>query len=141
MIVLDSDHLSILQHPESPQYERLTAAMVQSADTDFATTAVSPEEQMRAWLAAINRARSVQDQVPYYARLTGLVDFYCRWHVIPFHEPAADRFVALRKERIRIGTMDLKIAAIVLTHDALLLSANVRDFERVPGLRVANWLG
>jgi predicted nucleic acid-binding protein len=36
--------------------------------------------------------------------------------------------------------MDLKIAAIVLIHDALLLSVNLRDFQQVPNLRVANWI-
>src|SRR5260221_13275036 len=89
MIILDSDHLSILQHPESPQNERLTAAMDRSADSNFATTAISLEEQMRGWLAAINRARRVHDQTLYYLRLTGLVDFYSRWQVTPFHELAA----------------------------------------------------
>jgi tRNA(fMet)-specific endonuclease VapC len=140
MILLDSDHLSILQHPENPQYARLTTAMYQSDDADFATTAISLEEQMRGWLAAINRARNVHGQPLYYARLTGLVDFYCRWRVASFDEQAADRFVALRKEAVRIGTMDLKIASIALTSGALLLSANLRDFEQVPGLRVENWL-
>ena len=42
--------------------------------------------------------------------------------------------------KIRLGTMDLKIAAIALVNDALLLTANRRDFERVPALRVENWL-
>lgn len=37
--------------------------------------------------------------------------------------------------------MDLKIASIALTQDALLVTANLRDFEQVPGLRVENWLG
>ena len=36
--------------------------------------------------------------------------------------------------------MDLKIAAIALSHAALLLSRNLVDFTRVPGLRVENWL-
>jgi tRNA(fMet)-specific endonuclease VapC len=36
--------------------------------------------------------------------------------------------------------MDLKIAAVALTNDALLLSANLREFGRVPGLRVEDWL-
>src|SRR5436190_15040802 len=140
MIVVDTDHLSILQHPESPQYERLTAAMNLSADGEFATTAISLEEQLRGWLAAINRARQVHGQLLYYGRLTGLVDFYSRWHILAFDEPAADRFVALRQAGLRIATMDLKIAAIALTHVALLLSANLVDFEQVPGLRVEDWL-
>lgn len=36
--------------------------------------------------------------------------------------------------------MDLKIAAIALMNDALLLTANMVDFKQVPGLRVENWL-
>jgi predicted nucleic acid-binding protein len=36
--------------------------------------------------------------------------------------------------------MDLKISSIALEEGALLLSANLRDFERVLGLRVENWL-
>ncbi|HLN27842.1 MAG TPA: hypothetical protein VK395_08865 [Gemmataceae bacterium] len=41
---------------------------------------------------------------------------------------------------IGMGTMDLKIAAVALVNNALLLSANLRDFRRVPGLRTENWL-
>jgi tRNA(fMet)-specific endonuclease VapC len=140
MIVLDSDHLSILEHPESPQYERLTVAMDRSTDADFATTVISLEEQMRGWLAALNRMREVHSQLLYYTRLAGLVDFFSNWQILPFDESAADQFVTLRKSGIRIGTMDLKIAAIAISKNALLLSANLRDFERVPGLRVQDWL-
>jgi tRNA(fMet)-specific endonuclease VapC len=35
--------------------------------------------------------------------------------------------------------MDLKIAAIVLAHDATPLSKNLSDFGKVPGLKVADW--
>jgi tRNA(fMet)-specific endonuclease VapC len=38
-----------------------------------------------------------------------------------------------------VGTMDLKIAAIVLSRDATLLSANLADFRQVPRLRVQDW--
>lgn len=140
MIILDTDHLSVLEFPESPQASRLVEAMEGRRDEEFATTAISLEEQMRAWLAAIHRTRKVHDQVVFYGKLVGLADFYSRWETLLFNEPAADRFEALRKQRIRVGTMDLKIASIALEADAVLLSANLRDFERVPGLRVENWL-
>lgn len=45
-----------------------------------------------------------------------------------------------QKRRIRIGTMNLKIACIAITHDATLLTRNTVDFTRVPGLRFENWL-
>lgn len=60
--------------------------------------------------------------------------------MIGWNEPAADHFKRLRKSGVRIGTQDLKIACTALAHDALLLSANRRDFERIPGLQVADWL-
>lgn len=47
MIVLDTDHLSILQQPQSPLAERLYQSMSASLDADFATTVISLEEQMR----------------------------------------------------------------------------------------------
>ena len=36
--------------------------------------------------------------------------------------------------------MDLRIASIAIANDATLLSRNLKDFSRVPGLRVENWL-
>lgn len=46
----------------------------------------------------------------------------------------------LRRSRIRIGSMDLKIASIALVSDALLVTANGRDFSAVPNLRCESWL-
>ena len=36
--------------------------------------------------------------------------------------------------------MDLKIASIALVHDALFITANLRDYSLVPNLRRENWL-
>ena len=36
--------------------------------------------------------------------------------------------------------MDLRIACIVLAHNATLLTANLRDFRKIPDLRVEDWL-
>jgi tRNA(fMet)-specific endonuclease VapC len=56
------------------------------------------------------------------------------------NKAAADTFVRLRKEGVRVGTMDLKIASISLVHDATLLTRNGGDFGKVHGLRFDNWL-
>ena len=60
--------------------------------------------------------------------------------MLPFDDEAAATFDALESLRLRIGTMDLKIAAICLAHDATLLTRNLVDFEKVPGLKAENWL-
>jgi tRNA(fMet)-specific endonuclease VapC len=72
--------------------------------------------------------------------LAKLVSTLNEWRVAAWNDPSADQFFELRRARIRIGTQDLKIASIALTQDALLLSANLRDFEQVPGLQVEDWL-
>jgi tRNA(fMet)-specific endonuclease VapC len=140
MILLDTDHLTILTFSRSEQRDRLKARVAASNDQDFATTIVNAEEQMRGWLAKINRLRKVQQQIPAYELLRELLDFLGDFSLIPFDSRAADEFERLRKAKLRIGSMDLKIACIALVHNALLLSANLRDFQQVPGLRVENWL-
>jgi tRNA(fMet)-specific endonuclease VapC len=35
--------------------------------------------------------------------------------------------------------MDLRIAAVAVAHDATLLSRNLSDFSKVPGLRAEDW--
>jgi tRNA(fMet)-specific endonuclease VapC len=114
--------------------------METSPDQDFATTIVSVEEQMRGWLALIHRQRTALEQVRGYLELEGLLRFYGKWRVLSFDRRAAVQFDDLRHRRIRVGTQDLKIAAIALVPDALLLSRNTVDFARVPGLRVESWL-
>jgi len=69
-----------------------------------------------------------------------MFEFFAGWQVIRFDESAAEEFHRLRRQGVRIASTDLKIASITLTNRATLLSANLRDFEKVPGLAVENWL-
>jgi len=95
---------------------------------------------MRGWLALIARNSTVSHQVAAYHELSGISRFYAMWNVVDFDESAAMRYETLRSQKIRVGSMDLKMASIALVHDALLLTANKRDFTQVPGLRFENWL-
>lgn len=140
MILLDTNHASVLKYTENPQCVRLLARLDAAPDRDLALTIVSAEEQLRGWLARIHGERDLRKQVPHYEQLGWLIDFFRRWRLTLFDAQAAEQCLQLRRQRLRLGTMDLKIAAIALTHNALLLSANLRDFRKVPGLRVENWL-
>ncbi len=58
---------------------------------------------------------------------------------LDYDAKAAAEFERLRQARIRIGTMDLKIAAIALANGATLLTRNLTDFGKVPNLRAEDW--
>jgi tRNA(fMet)-specific endonuclease VapC len=140
MIVLDTSYVSLFEYPEDSRAQRLHERLLASPDPDVVTTAITPEEQMRGWLSAIHSQREIHRQVPYYERLVEMIRFFADWRILPFDSSAADEFQSLRSSRVRIGTMDLKIASITLVHNATLLTSNLRDFQQVPGLRVEDWL-
>jgi tRNA(fMet)-specific endonuclease VapC len=140
MTLLDTDHVSVLLHAAHALHVRLTERMAAAADQQFAIPIVCAEEQLRGRLAKINSTREVGRQVPSYENLSAAIGFFGKSERVPFDARAADRFEQLRRQKIRIGSQDLKIASIAIVQDALLLSANLRDFRMVPGLRVENWL-
>src|SRR5579872_176854 len=140
MILLDTDHLSVLINRKSRHHGALAERLTTCGDPVISTTVVSAEEQCRGWLAGIRRARDVTGQVHAYSRLAELFDFLGSWQLALFDEAAAEEFRKLRASRIRVGAQDLKIAAIALINDALLLSANLRDFQNVRGLEGEDWL-
>jgi tRNA(fMet)-specific endonuclease VapC len=113
---------------------------VRASGEEVATTIVTVEEQLRGWLAEIHRLADPHRQIVAYERLQRRIEFFAAWSVLPWDTDAADLFVRLRRESVRIGSMDLKIACITLTHDATLLTRNATDFAKVPGLRFDNWL-
>ena len=75
-----------------------------------------------------------------YDALAARMDASPDQDILRFSERAASTFGELRQQRVRIGSLDLKIASIALEHGATLLSANARDFDHIPGLRFEDWL-
>lgn len=139
MIVVDTNHLDVLMG-KGPRTDRLVARLVRFPEHEVVTTIVNLQEKVQGWLAEIRkRDRDVTLQVPYYARLGELMEFFRQWDVLAFDTAAAARFERLRKLKLGVKPMDLKIACISLEHDALLLTANLGDFRRVPGLKVEDW--
>ena len=87
----------------------------------------------------ITRARTSADLVRGYAMLARLLTDYSAIAVLPFDGAAAAVYDGLLAQRLRIGTMDLRIASIALSRSLTLLTRNLRDFQQVPGLVVEDW--
>lgn len=81
---------------------------------------------------------------PEAVRLAQLVHAFLQLaHVLPWDRDAAGALGPLRAALERsgrpIGTYDTLIGAHALSRDLILVTANVGEFERVPGLRIENW--
>ena len=77
--------------------------------------------------------------------LSAVEDFYTRLSVLPYGEKAAGHYgsirAALEKKGQPIGVNDLHIAAQARSDGLVLVTNNMREFQRVPGLLVENWIG
>jgi tRNA(fMet)-specific endonuclease VapC len=139
MVVLDTDHLSLLERQDSSASQRLRGRLSGLDPVLRATTIITYEEQTRGWMAYMARAKTVPREIEAYARLNAHLRNFRNILVLDFEEQAAIEYQRLRHSRVRIGTMDLKNAAIVLANNAILLSRNSSDFRKVPGLKLEDW--
>ncbi len=74
-----------------------------------------------------------------YSHLLETLALLNRFPPVPFDQAAENRYQYLRGLRLRIGTQDLKIAAIALANNLVLLTRNRRDFGRIAGLTLDDW--
>jgi tRNA(fMet)-specific endonuclease VapC len=139
MVILDTDHMTLLERKGSDAGKDLEERLLQLSEEEVATTVVSCEEQFRGWMTALSKSKRVADQVERYRRLKLQLEIYCAMTVLDFDQRAAIEFQRLRKEHRRLAAMDLKIAAIALSSRATLLSRNLRDFSQISGLDVQDW--
>jgi tRNA(fMet)-specific endonuclease VapC len=103
-------------------------------------TIVSLEEQSRGWLNAIRQAKTDKDLMHGYLQFHSLFNTAANWRILEWDVVAAATFRSLRTTHPRIGTMDLRIASIALANNGTLLTRNLKDFERIDGLKLRNWL-
>jgi len=77
------------------------------------------------------------------ANLRRLREFFEPFQSVFFDDAAAEAYGSLRshlrREGSQVGSNDLMIAAIAIAHRLTLVTHNRSEFERVPGLRLAEW--
>jgi tRNA(fMet)-specific endonuclease VapC len=138
LVVLDTNHFRELQ--ENSTAGKRLIERIESAHADVFTCIVAVEETVQGWLSLLKRKAPGKDQVQIYTRLQRDLTTLIKLVILPFDDEAAEAFQKQRRLRPQMGTMDLKIAAICLAHDALLLTRNLADFKDIVELQVANWL-
>lgn len=133
MFLFDTDVVGNLIRPApSPALIRRLAAT--PPEQQFTTAVTVGELVYGAYRSG--RAEHFLEKLNKYV-LSGLT-------VLPFDREAAEAYGRIRAQLERAGTPlpepDLRIAAIGLARSLSLVTGNIRHFNRVPGLRVENWL-
>jgi tRNA(fMet)-specific endonuclease VapC len=134
LYILDTDHLSLYGRNHLALIERLQTDSIQ-----LTTTAINVEEQLRGRLAQVAGAKAGISLANAYRWLSETVKLLADFEVLQFTEEAQLIYQDFKSQRIRVGTQDLRIVSIVIAHKGILLSRNLRDFEKIPNLMVRDW--
>ena len=133
--ILDSDHLSLYQRNHEP----IGTHLLRIEPENIAVTVISTEELIRGRFAQIRKANTPQKQVYAYYWLSETFKFLCDYTILKYDARAEAYFQKFHAQKIRVGTQDLRIAAIALSHNATLVTRNRQDFERIPTLEIEDW--
>ncbi len=133
--LFDTDHLTLFDHTDLSVWQHF----VQQPANSFGISAVTVEEYLRGRLATLARHQNGPLQVQAYSRLVESLLLFQQFPLVAFDAACESRYQQLRKLRLRIGSQDLRIAAIALEHQIPLVTRNRRDFAQIPALRVEDW--
>lgn len=119
--ILDTDHVTLFQH----NYPKIAQRARAIGGSSIFITTVTLEEQLRGRLAGINRAATKPEQLSIaYDNLRKTQLYFCSVNLLNFDDDAYNCYQSLRYQQIRIGTQDLRIAAITLANQATLVTRN-----------------
>lgn len=139
MYVLDTDHVSLLEWGNGLDAVRLRTRLREARPGEVFSSIVSYEEQTKGRLVYLARARTEAEIVEAYRRFCRHLETWRDIPVLTYDARAAVEFQRLRKLKLRVPTLDLRIAAIALVHGATLLTRNLGDFQEIPHLVVEDW--
>jgi len=133
--ILDTDSVSLFQRRHPFLCQRISIANSE----EIAITIITVEEQLRGQLNIVRQASSTNKLVSAYTKLRDTLNYISSNRVLDFSQNAATCYAELLRQKIRVSTQDLRIAAIALSANGILIRRNRRDFVNVPGLNFEDW--
>lgn len=135
LYLLDTDHFTLYEFGH-PQVLRNIARNLASS---LAVSVITVEEQLTGWQRALHKAKDDRRREQIYVRMARTVESLADWTVIPLFLTALSRHASLIRQRLNVGSNDLKIAATAIESGATVVTRNRRDFGRVSGLPIEDW--
>jgi tRNA(fMet)-specific endonuclease VapC len=141
--ILDTNTLSNLQRGNSSIKEHLEMF----DRNNIAITIITAEEEIKGRFKTIQNANKVSASgklefdklILAYELFKNTLEDLKSLNILEFSQDASKIYENLLQQKIRIGTQDLRIAAITLSVDGVLVTSNRRDFEKIPNLNFEDW--
>ena len=133
--LLDTDTLS--RHQREPT--RFVARIQQHSLDQIAISIITAEEQLRGRLAKIRQAKTESERQEGYYWLVKTLYWLGQYRIQPYDAPASQAYESLCRQKLRIGTQDLRIAAIAFSLNATVVTSNLKDFGQIAGLQIEDW--
>ena len=134
--VIDSDIFTLARAFHPMVCARITAA---AAIHDVAVSVITVEEALGGWYTLLRKARTIVETELAYEELAATARQLTDYDILSFPRSAIVRLDGLVNLKLGVKKNDLRIAAIALDAGAIVVTRNLRDFRRVPGLTCEDW--
>lgn len=135
LYALDTDVFSLFEN----KHPQVVARVMATPPDQLLITAVTVRERLDGWYKLLGRIKTPEQEAGVYERLTDTVRICAVMRILPYDVAAISRFKQLQKMKLNVRPMDLRIAAVALEQNVVLVTRNVRDFSRIPGLVMEDW--
>ncbi len=138
MMAFDSDVLTLIFLGDAGFFQK--AAKIPGAERSIPI--VVAEQMLRGGLHAVRQAEAGKAKAGIdvaYSYLEPTIAHMKRMQMLSFTPQVETLVQSWRKQKIKVGISDMRIAATCIVHSATLISRNRRDFDQVPGLLVEYW--
>jgi tRNA(fMet)-specific endonuclease VapC len=136
--LLDTDTVSFCLADDPSVNQRLALTGDQAV-----ISIITVHEVFNGWVARINSAKTIDESVILYEKLSRAMQLFRKVRILSFDQTAAAQLKSLiqntpqlNKNRLK---KDIRIAAIALANNAIVVTRNHRDFSLVPGLTNVDW--
>lgn len=135
--ILDTDHVSLMLNGDRVIGEKVLRQL-----SDTVITVITVQELFNGWVGRINDPARADQLILLYTKLWKTAEFLKTIRILNF-DAAADTYYkswlndkSLSQKRLQ---KDLRIAAIALSVNGIMVTRNHRDFSKVPNLRIEDW--
>ena len=133
--VLDTDHVTLHFRGHSQLGQNL--ALI--PPNEIATTTITAEEQLRGRLAQIKKASTTEALAMAHRRFRQAIYDLAKLNILELDSAAITIFEDLKRQRPRVGSQDLRIAAVAIANGAVVVTRNRVDFGQIAGLQIEDW--